>query len=126
MSRQGSFCTSVLKSSDAARASRFYTSLLGWDAKAATPEHTFLQCDGKTVASIQSIPGGHDAWIPHVCVDALDRTIDTATALGATLLDVTHVAGVARMATLRDREAAVFGLWQPDSHVGAEQMDVPA
>jgi predicted enzyme related to lactoylglutathione lyase len=125
MSSAGSFCTSVLKTSDAVRASRFYTLLLGWDAKPATGEHTFLQCDGKTVASIQSIASGHDAWIPHVCVDAIDRTIETATTLGATLLDVTNVAGVARMATLRDREAAVFGLWQPDSHVGAEQMDVP-
>ena len=35
-----------------------------------TPDHTFLQFDGKTVASIQSIASGHDEWIPHVCVDA--------------------------------------------------------
>jgi predicted enzyme related to lactoylglutathione lyase len=125
MNIPGSFCTSVLKTSDPVRAARFYSSLLGWDAQPATPEHTFLQCGGKIVASMQSIPRGHDAWIPHVCVDALDRTIDTATALGATLLDVTTVAGVARMATLRDREAAVFGLWQPDAHTGAEQMDMP-
>jgi len=125
MNSPGSFCTSVLKTSDPVRAARFYSSLLGWDAKPATAEHTFLQCGGTTVASIQSIPSGHDAWIPHVSVDALDRTIDTATALGATLLDVTTVAGVARMATLRDREAAVFGLWQPDPHAGAEQTDVP-
>jgi len=125
MNIPGSFCTSVLKTSDPVRAARFYTSLLGWDATPATPEHTFLRCGGKTVASIQSIPSGHDAWIPHVFVDALDRTIDMATALGATLLDVTTVAGVARMATLRDREAAVIGLWQPDPHAGAEQMDVP-
>ena len=54
----------------------------------------------------------------------LERTIDAATALGATLLDVTNVPGVARLATLRDREAAVFGLWQPEPHGGAEQTDV--
>jgi hypothetical protein len=125
MSRPGSFCTSVLKTSDADRASRFYASLFGWDAKPATPDHTFFQFGGKTVASMQTIASGRDAWVPHVCVDAIDRTIETATALGATLLDVTNVAGVARMATLRDREAAVFGLWQPDPHAGAEQMDVP-
>jgi predicted enzyme related to lactoylglutathione lyase len=102
MNIPGSFCTSVLKTSDPVRAARFYSSLLGWNAKPATPEHTFLQSGGKTVASIQSIPSGHDAWIPHVRVDALDGTIDTATALGATLLDVTTVAGVARMATSVD------------------------
>ena len=124
MSSPGSFCTSVLKTSDPDRAARFYTALLGWTAKPATPDHTFLQFDGKTVASIQSIASGHDAWIPHVCVDALERTTEAATALGATLLNVTDVPGVARLATLRDREAAVFGLWQPDPHGGAEQTDV--
>ncbi len=124
MSSPGSFCTSVLKTCDPDRAARFYASLLGWTTKPATPDHTFLQIDGKTVASIQSIASGHDAWVPHVCVDALERTIEAATALGATLLDVTNVPGVARLATLRDREAAAFGLWQPDPHGGAEQTDV--
>ena len=53
MSRPGSFCTSVLKTSEPDRAARFYNSLLGWTTKPATPDHTFLQSDGKTVASIQ-------------------------------------------------------------------------
>ena len=125
MSRPGSFCTSVLKTCDPDRAARFYTSLLGWTTKPATPDHTFFQFDRKTVASMQRVASGRDAWVPHVCVDALEHTIETATSLGATLVDVTHVPGVARLATLRDREAASFGLWQPDPHGGAEQTDVP-
>ena len=83
-----------------------------------------MQFDAKTVASVQRITSGHDAWIPHVCVDALEQTTEAATALGATLLGVTDVPGVARLATLRDREAAMLGLWQPDPHGGAEQTDV--
>jgi predicted enzyme related to lactoylglutathione lyase len=125
MSSPRSFCTSILKTSDPDRAARFYTSLLGWDAKAATPDHTFFQCGGKTVASMQTSAGGRDAWVPHVCVDALEQTIEAATALGATLLDVTNVPGVARLATMQDREATAFGLWQPDPHPGAEQTDSP-
>jgi predicted enzyme related to lactoylglutathione lyase len=123
MRSPGSFCTSVLMTPDPDRAVRFYASLLGWTTKSVTPEHTFFQLDGKTVASIQSTATGHDAWIPHVCVDALEQAIEAATALGATLLDVTNVPGAARLATLRDREAGVFGLWQPDPHGGAEQTD---
>jgi predicted enzyme related to lactoylglutathione lyase len=125
MSSPGSFCTSVLRTPDLDRAARFYTALLGWTTKPATSDHTFLQFDGKTVASIQRVASGRDAWVPHVSVDALERTIEAAMALGATLVDVTDVPGVARLATLRDREAAVFGLWQPDPHGGAEQTDVP-
>ena len=88
MSTAGSFCTSILKTSDADRAARFYTSLLGWTTKPATRKHIFLQCHGKTVASIQSIASGHDAWIPHVRVDSINPTIERATALGATLLNL--------------------------------------
>ena len=123
MSNTGSFCTSVLKTSDPDRAARFYTALLGWTTKPATSDHTFLQFDGKTVASIQRVASGRDAWVPHVSVESLERAIEAAKALGATLVDVTNVPGVARLATLRDREAAVFGLWQPDPHGGAEQTD---
>ena len=124
MSSPGSFCTSVLMTSDPDRAARFYTALFGWTTKPAAPGHTFLQHDGRIVASIQTVASGRDAWIPHVCVDALERTTEAAKALGATLLNVTDVPGVARLATLHDREAAVFGLWQPDPHGGAEQTDV--
>jgi predicted enzyme related to lactoylglutathione lyase len=99
--------------------------LLGWTTTSATPDHTFLQSDGRTIASIQSIASGRDAWIPHVCVDALERTIETAAALGATVVEVTDIPLVARLATLRDREGAAFGLWQPDPHGGAEQTDAP-
>ncbi len=123
MSRPGSFCTSVLKTSDPDRAARFYTSLLGWTTKPATSNHAFFQVDGKTVASMQSVSSGPDTWVPHVCVDAVDGAIEAATALGATRLDVTNVPGVARLATVRDRESAVFGLWQRDPHGGAEQTD---
>jgi hypothetical protein len=115
----------VLTTADADRAARFYTSLLGWTTKSAAPEHTFFQSGGKTVASMQTSGSGRDAWIPHVCVDTLDQTIAAATTLGATVLEVTTVPGVARMATLQDREAGIFGLWQPDPHRGAEQTDSP-
>jgi uncharacterized protein len=125
MSKPGSFCTSVLRTSDPDRAVRFYTSLLGWTTKPATPDHTFFLSDGQIVTSLQRIAKGEDAWVPHVCVDALERTIEAATALGATLLDVTDVPGTARLATLRDPETAVFGLWQPDPQGGAQQTDAP-
>ena len=56
-----------------------------------TPEHTFLQRDGKTVASIQSTATGDDAWIPHAWVDAIDRTIETAMALGVAVTWVSSI-----------------------------------
>jgi predicted enzyme related to lactoylglutathione lyase len=124
MSRPGSFCTSVLRTSDPDRAARFYNSLLGWTTARATEDHTFLQFSGKTVASIQRSTTAHNVWLPHVCVEELERTIEAATTRGASLLDKNDARGVARLAALRDREGAAFGLWQPDPHNGADQMDV--
>src|SRR5262245_46750165 len=124
MSNIGSFCTSVLRTSDPDRAARFYGSLFGWTTKSATSDYSLLLCDGKIVASIQRTSSGRDAWIPHVCVASLEESIEAAKTLRATLSDVMDVPGVARLATLQDREGAVFGLWQPDPHEGAEQTDV--
>jgi predicted enzyme related to lactoylglutathione lyase len=119
----GSFCTSVLRTTDPQRAAKFYMSLLGWTAQSAAVDHTFLQNQGKTVASIHQTPAFPQAWIPHVLVEDVEATAQTVTALGGTVLDATRVPGVARLAIVQDREAAVFGLWQPDPHRGAEEME---
>ena len=56
---------------------------------------------------------------PHVSVENVERTTADALVLGATLVDTTDVPGLARLATLRDTEGALFGLWQPAPHQGA-------
>ena len=120
----GSFCTSVLRTTDPDRAVAFYGSLIGWTAGAAAPGHTFLKQDGKTVASIHRIDSGTDEWVPHILVERIEDAVADATQLGATLIDQQDIAGVARIATLRDLEGAAFGLWQAAPHAGAELTDV--
>ncbi len=124
MAMIGSFCTSVLRTTDPARAVAFYGSLIGWTAHAAAPGHTFLKHEGKTVVSIHRIDSGTDEWVPHVLVEHIETAVADATELGATLIDQHDITGVARIATLRDLEGAVFGLWQAAPHAGAELTDV--
>jgi len=121
--RAGSFCTSVLRTADPDRAARFYSALIGWTTVPAAPDHAFLQFNGKTVASIQRIVAGRQVWIPHVCVDDIGRTTADAVALGATVEDGVDVPNVAKLATVRDPGDALFGLWQPAPHTGAEVRD---
>ena len=120
----GSFCTSVLRTTEPDRAVAFYGPLIGWTAHAATPDHTFLKHDGKTVASIHRIDAGRDEWVPHVLVEHIETTMADAATLGATLVDQGDIDGVARVATLRDLEGAAFGLWQAAPHAGADVTDV--
>jgi predicted enzyme related to lactoylglutathione lyase len=118
----GSFCTAVLRTRDLERAATFYGALVGWTAHElpATSGHRLLKFGGKTVASLQEIPEGSDLWVPHVSVESVERTTADALTLGATLVDMTNVPGLARLATVRDPEGALFGLWQPAQHQGAQ------
>jgi predicted enzyme related to lactoylglutathione lyase len=121
----GSFCIAVLRTRDLERSAAFYSALVGWtaDELPGTPDHRLLTFGGKTVASLQQITGVSDGWIPHVSVESIERTTADALTLGATLVDVTDVPGLARLATVRDPEGALFGLWQPAQHQGAQAME---
>jgi predicted enzyme related to lactoylglutathione lyase len=106
------------------RAAAFYDQLMDWTfVDVPGTRHRFIQSQGKTVASIQQIDEGQNAWVPHVAVKDAERTASDAVSLGAALIDFVDVAGVARTATLRDSEDTLFGLWQPAPHQGAELTD---
>ena len=121
----GSFCTAVLRTRDLERAAAFYSALVGWTTQEVpgTPGHRLLQFGGKTVGSLHQIAEGSDLWVPHVSVESVERTTADALTLGATLVDTADVPGLARLATLRDPEGAMFGLWQPAPHQGAQLTD---
>lgn len=123
--RPGSFCTSVLRTRDVERAAKFYGELVGWTTQAVpgTADHRLLQFAGKTVASLQRITEGNDLWVPHVCVEDIDRSSVDAIALGATFLDSFDIPGIARSASLVDLEGATFGMWQAQPHQGAELIE---
>jgi uncharacterized protein len=120
--RPGSFCTAVLRTRDLERAAAFYHALVGWTTHDASGGrgHQLLRFGEKTVASLHRIADGDDVWVPHVSVESVERTTADAVRLGATVVDTADVAGVARLATIRDREGALFGLWQPEPHQGAQ------
>ena len=121
----GSFCTAVLRTRDLERAVGFYGALVGWTAEkvSGAPGHRLLQSGGRTVASLHQIAGGADLWVPHVSVESVERTTADALTLGAMLVDTADVPGLARLATLRDPEGALFGLWQAAPHQGAQLME---
>jgi uncharacterized protein len=119
----GSFCTSILRTSNIERATAFYTVLMGWTTRAAGKGHRFFQSKGKVVSSVLQVEEGKDAWVPQVLVANVEQTAADAAKLGATLIDIIDIDGVALTATFRDAENALFGLWQPAPHQGAELIE---
>jgi predicted enzyme related to lactoylglutathione lyase len=123
----GSFCTAVLRTTDIQRAAEFYAALVGWTIKEVpnVRGHCLLQLRGKTVAGIQEIREGVDVWVPHAAVENIERTAEDAVALGGTVVDRLNIPGMARLATLNDKEGAVFGLWEPAPCQGVEIVEEP-
>jgi predicted enzyme related to lactoylglutathione lyase len=121
----GSFCTTVLRTRDPQRAATFYNTLGGWTVEpvAGTRQHFLMLFEGQAVAGLQDVFEGQDEWVPHASVTDIERFVAEAVALGATLVDTSDATGFARLATLRDPEGALFGLWQPAPHQGAELME---
>src|SRR5687767_5765129 len=121
----GSFCISVLRTRDIERAAAFYSALVGWTTQEVpgARSHRLLQYGGKTVSSLHQVADGSDLWVPYVSVESAERTTGDALSLGARLVDRADVPGLARLATLGDPEGAMFGLWEPAPHQGAELTD---
>jgi uncharacterized protein len=119
--KPGSFCTAVLRSRNVEQAATFYGEIMGWTTREVPGTlHRLLQSGGRTVAGIQPIVDGSDQWVPFVSVESVERTADEAVRLGGTIEHRDDVAGLARLATIRDPEGAVFGLWQPAPYQGAQ------
>jgi len=93
---------------------------MGWTTEAAGRNHRFFLSNGKIVASVLQVQEGHDDWVPQVLEENLERKAAEATRLGATIIDIIDIEGVARTASLKDSENTLFGLWQPAPHRGAE------
>jgi predicted enzyme related to lactoylglutathione lyase len=120
---------------DADQAVDFYTELLGWEATNLMPpdaEAKYFLCtlDGKRVASVVSTHGAPPppsaVWGTYMWVDDADRATAAAVdAGGAVIGQPFDSPGDGRMAVLADPAGAVFGVWQPRSHRGAEVVNEP-
>ena len=122
---EGSFCTAVLYAREVDRAAAFYAQLVGWTTEdvAGTCSHRLLQSGGRIVASLHHIVRGSDIWVPHVSVSNVQFAVTAARTLGATPQDSIDIPGFAKLATLHDPEGALFGLWEPAPHQGAQLTD---
>jgi predicted enzyme related to lactoylglutathione lyase len=103
-------------------AATFYAGVFGWDVEKGTPpdRHTrYYMCRlrASDVAAIGSPPpaGMSPAWTTYVWVDDADAVASSAVK-----------AGGRRMAIVADRSGAVFGVWTPGAHRGAQRVNEPS
>jgi predicted enzyme related to lactoylglutathione lyase len=132
----GTFSWVDLATTDADAAKKFYTIVFGWEAtdEPAGPDmvYTRMRYDGKSIGALytmtkemldRKIP---PHWMSYVSVENADETATKARELGATLqMEPSDVMDAGRMAVIEDPTGAVFAVWQPKIHTGAELRNEP-
>jgi len=130
----GAFCWAGLASSDPADAKSFYASMFGWKSEDMPAgdfgSYAALRHNSREVAILyrqtrearaaQAAPH----WTAYVSVEDADASALLVRELGgAVLRDPLDLADAGRVAAVRDPLGAIFSLWQPRAHAGAEVID---
>jgi uncharacterized protein len=114
---------------DPEAAVNFYSGLFGWEIEDAMPpgsEHHYFMARirGGDVAAISPIPEGAPptaTWDTYIWVDSADDTAAKVKDAGGQIVrEPTDVFDAGRTAVLADPEGAVFCVWQPERHRGAQ------
>ena len=109
----------------------FYRDLFGWDVESVMPpeapgEYFMARIRGGDVAGIGSIPEGSPpiaTWNTYIWVDSADETAaKVKDAGGNVLMEPFVVMTSGRLAAFSDPEGAVFCVWEPNQHRGAQSQ----
>ncbi|NER84719.1 MAG: VOC family protein [Leptolyngbya sp. SIO1D8] len=92
--------------------------------------YTMLEKAGKNVCALYQMPdvmqqqGQVPYWLSYVSVEDIDAsTQKVATLGGAVLQEPCDVMESGRMSLIQDPTGAVFALWQPKQHIGADLVN---
>ncbi|MBM9505104.1 VOC family protein [Actinacidiphila acididurans] len=130
----GALCWTELYTTDAEQAKRFYGTVLGWDTEdmplppgpegSSPGTYTVVSRAGGGQEGSHGgimqlpadmLPAGTSYWQPYFAVSDADSVVATAQEKGGTvLMPGTDLAGVGRIALLRDPEGAFFAVLKPE------------
>jgi len=125
-----------LSTSDVDEAKTFYAALFGWGfddvPTGQSSTYTMCQIEGKNVAGMGSLSpemiaqGVPPFWSSYVKHDDVDSVAAKITAAGGNLMfPPMDVMDTGRMVMASDPAGAVFGVWQPRQHIGAQLVNIP-
>lgn len=125
-----------LTTSDMEASKRFYTALMGWEAVDMPTDmgsiYTMFKINGHNAAGMGPMspdmlatgtPSHWSAYVKHSDVDSVAEK--AAKAGGNVLFPPFDVMQEGRMTMIQDPTGAVFGVWQPINHIGAEVVNHP-
>ena len=129
----GTPCWVDLGSPDLDASIEFYGSLFGWDVpesanSEATGGYRQAMKSGKPVAGMMPLmqEGQPPAWSSYVsAADAAETAAKVTEAGGSVIAEPMEVLDLGSMAVFADPSGAVFGVWQPNTFIGAGLVNEP-
>ncbi len=131
----GTPCWVDLGTTDGEASRSFYSELLGWSFEVGPPEtghYAMARLRDRNVAGHYELSPDMQAqgvptnWTTYICVSSADDVAEQIkTAGGQVMMGPMDVMSAGRMAVAQDPTGAVFGLWQPGDHIGAELVNEP-
>jgi uncharacterized protein len=132
----GTFSWPELATIDQKGGAAFYRDLFGWEVNEQPmgpgETYTMFQMRGRPVAAAYTMrpeekqTGAPPHWNNYVTVKSADQAAEKAQSLGARVFAPPFdVMDVGRMAVLQDPTGAVFQVWEPKKHIGAEILGEP-
>lgn len=119
-----------LMTPDVAGARKFYGGVFGWTFVEGPPEaggYNMCKTRGRKTAGMGPLPKNApypSAWTMYLATDDANASVDTIRSNGGTvMMGPMDVMSEGRMVVAADPTGAVFGLWQPGNHTGAEVKD---
>lgn len=119
---------------DPVAAAAFYGALFGWEFEDRMPagapgQYLVGRLRGRDVAAVGSQFDGATptpAWSTYICAGSADETAAKVVGAGGMVLGAPFdVLDAGRMAVCADPAGAIFHLWQPGTHRGAQAVNEP-
>ena len=120
---RGRFMWHQLLTRDVPGAKDFYTSLVGWKAKAwpLDPSYTVCHAGDVPAAGIMELPADMPAevpshWLPYIGTRDVDSVAEAAVRAGGSIVkEPADLKGAGRYAVLQDPQGAVFAIIDPEN-----------
>jgi len=132
----GVFCWVDLGTTDPEAAKAFYSGLFGWSFLDLPTDsgtiYSMAQLEGHNVAGLgpldpgmkeQGVPPFWSSYVKHDDVDGV--AAKAAGAGGNVMFPPLDVMDSGRMTMIQDPTGAIFGVWQPGNHTGAQLVNIP-
>ena len=114
LARHGKLSYMQIPARDPVALGAFYASVFGWSVSGRPAHVNFRDASGElTGAFVTNLtPASEPGILPYVYVDGIDAIIERITSHGGAVVRTPYPEGALRVATFRDPDGNVIGLWQ--------------